>query len=87
MRTEQALTSVSHADPIRAIIHKEYKISDSKAKNAPGIDTSIVSVPLGQDRNKARIWSFDSESESLELRRQSIERGREQKRESGEGQG
>lgn len=56
---------MTHADNIRGIIHKEYKISDSKAKKVDGLDSSIVTVPLGQDRDKARIWAFDSRSPAM----------------------
>jgi len=59
--SDTSLITVTHADNIRGIIHKEFKITDSKAKKVDGLDSSIITVPLGQDRDKARVWAFDSE--------------------------
>lgn len=59
-----SLTAVTHADNIRGIIHKEYKINDVKAKAVDGLSTSIQIAPLGLDRTKGRIWSFDGGSTS-----------------------
>jgi hypothetical protein len=56
------LMPVTHAEGIRGIIQKEYKFTDAKTKAVEGLSTSIQVAPLGLDRDKKRIWSFDCES-------------------------
>jgi hypothetical protein len=59
------LMVVTHADAIRGIIGKEYKLNDNATKASAGLETSIVTTPLGQDRDKARIWALDGEQLGL----------------------
>jgi hypothetical protein len=59
---------VVHADVIRAVINNEAKIPPTKKekeiKGLPVSDAEIVKVePLGHDRDKNRIWSFDGMSQ------------------------
>lgn len=58
---------MTHSDIIRAAINKEFKVPAAGAKkdvkNQPELVTESVKLePLGQDRNKNRIWSLDGES-------------------------
>jgi hypothetical protein len=58
---------VVHSDVIRAVINNEAKIPPTKKekeiKGLPVTDPEIVKVePLGHDRDKNRIWSFDGMS-------------------------
>lgn len=36
-------------------------MNDNNTKKVTGLDTSIITVPIGQDRDKSRIWSLDGE--------------------------
>ena len=61
-----------HSDVIRAVINNEAKIPPTKKekeiKGLPVTDPDIVKVePLGHDRDKNRIWSFDGMSQLLPL--------------------
>lgn len=52
---------------IRSTINKEYKVPGVGAKKDAKAQPELVSgsiklEPLGQDRNKNRIWSIDGES-------------------------
>lgn len=56
-----------HSDVIRAVINIEHKTpSTKKEKEIKGLpvteDTPVKLEPLGNDRDKNRIWSFDSTS-------------------------
>ena len=58
-----------HSEVIKGAINKEHKIPGTAAKKeAKGIpelvpDGALIKVePLGHDRDKNRIWSFDSMS-------------------------
>jgi hypothetical protein len=58
---------VVHSDVIRAVINNEHKIAPTKKekeiKGLPVTDEEVVKLePLGHDRDKNRIWSFDSKS-------------------------
>ena len=64
-RLMNPLMAVTHADGIRGIIQKQYKVTDAKTKAIEGLSTSIQVSPLGLDRDKKRIWSFDCESAVL----------------------
>lgn len=60
---------MTHADVIRNAINKEYKVpggsTKKDAKPQPDlVQESIKLEPLGQDRNKNRIWSIDCKSTS-----------------------
>jgi hypothetical protein len=55
---------VTYADVIRNTINKEYKVpgisAKKDAKALPDLVSGSVKLePLGQDRNKNRIWSID----------------------------
>ncbi|KAK4684593.1 hypothetical protein P7C73_g5580, partial [Tremellales sp. Uapishka_1] len=54
--------SVSHAEAIRNIVNTEFKVGISNAKRAPAdlAENSILTEPLGNDRDKNRIWAFDA---------------------------
>ena len=61
-----------HADVIRAVINNEAKIPPTKKekeiKGLPVTDPEIVKIePLGHDRDKTRIWSFDGMFQLLPL--------------------
>ncbi|EIW67671.1 hypothetical protein TREMEDRAFT_14561, partial [Tremella mesenterica DSM 1558] len=51
-----------HADNIRTIINRKYRIGETGRKKAePHIEEADILIePLGLDRNKNRIWSLDS---------------------------
>ena len=56
-----------HSDVIRAVINIEHKMptakKDKEMKGLPVTDDAKVQLdPLGLDRDKNRIWSFDSKS-------------------------
>lgn len=52
------------SDPIRSIINRANKVSESKGRKIGEqvVDMEILTEPLGQDRDKNRIWSFDGRS-------------------------
>lgn len=59
---------MAHAESIKPIINIEYKLDAKGAKKVTTATTttndpeeSIVTIPLGQDRDKNRIWAFDRE--------------------------
>lgn len=61
-----------HSDVIRAVINNEAKIPPTKKekeiKGLPVTDPEIVKIePLGHDRDKTRIWSFDGTFQLLLL--------------------
>jgi hypothetical protein len=58
---------VVHSDVIRAVINIEHKTpSTKKEKEIKGLpvteDTPVKLEPLGNNRDKNRIWSFDSKT-------------------------
>jgi len=63
---------VVHSDVIRAVINNEAKIPPTKKekeiKGLPVTDPETVKIePLGHDRDKTRIWSFDGTFQLLSL--------------------
>ena len=57
---------VTHAESIRTVINREFKVGDGKGTKKPPVEPiedgeTIVTNPLGQDRDKQRIWALDSE--------------------------
>ena len=52
------------SDPIRSVINRVNRVSDPKSRKAVQevIESDILTEPLGQDRDKFRIWSFDGRS-------------------------
>lgn len=57
------LTTVNHAEGIRAVINRPL-IAAAKGKAAVANieELDISAEPIGMDRNKNRIWTFDSKS-------------------------
>lgn len=62
---------MAHAESIKPIINIEYKLDAKGAKKVTTATTandpeeSIVTIPLGQDRDKNRIWAFDREFKAM----------------------
>ena len=51
-----------YSEPIRTIINREFRVGEPKGKkHAIDMEWSVATEPLGQDRDKNRIWSLDRE--------------------------